>query len=293
MISDIPSHWDGPGKTLNNWIGAISGILNIYYNKIYVAFLLCRLETDAYFQTRKKSLSHMVDILKYVIVEDDEIDRLSVETEADKFPFLKRIASCSHPLEAAELISKYHPDILFLDIEMPGISGLQLVKMLSGEKILPVFITSHPEFALESYEIEAFDYLLKPLTAGRFARCALRLRDFCQLRVKAFAFEKEQESGVLLIKQGYERCKLQMQDILYVEAMKDYTRIVVPGRQYLVLTTLSSMQEKLPADQFIRIHRSYIVHVDKIISIKGNKIYLPDYELPVGKLYKNALRGIL
>ena len=232
------------------------------------------------------------DILKYLVVEDDEIDRLSVETEADKFPFLKRIASCSHPLEAVELITKCHPDILFVDIEMPGISGLQLVKKLANQQLLPVFITSHPEFAIESYEIEAFDYLLKPLTAERFARCALRLRDFCRLRVKAFAFEKEQESGTLMIKQGYEKCKLHLKDILYLEAMKDYTRIIVPGKQYLVLATLSSMQDQLPPEKFIRIHRSYVVNLDKIVRLKGNRVHLPEYDLPVGKLYKNALKGI-
>lgn len=235
----------------------------------------------------------MNDTLKYLIVEDDEIDRLSVETEADKFPFLKKIASCSHSLEAVELITQQRPDVLFLDIEMPGISGLQLAKMLTAKDLLPVFITSHPEFALASYEIEAFDYLLKPLTADRFARCALRLRNFSQLRTKAFAFEKEQESGVLLIKLGHEKCKLQLQDILYVEAMKDYTRIVVPGKQYLVLTTLSALQEKLPAEKFVRIHRSYIVRLDKIVRVKGNKIYLPDAELPVGKIYRSVLKSIL
>jgi DNA-binding LytR/AlgR family response regulator len=235
----------------------------------------------------------MNDTLKYLIVEDDEIDRISVETEADKFPFLKKIASCSHALEAVELISRYHPDVLFLDIEMPGMNGLQLVKMLTARELLPVFITSHPEFALASYDIDAFDYLLKPLTADRFARCALRLRDFNELRTKAFAFEKDQESGVLLIKQGHEKCKLQLQDILYVEAMKDYTRIVVPGKQYLVLTTLSAMQEKLPPEKFVRIHRSYIVRVDKIVRVKSNKIYLPDAELPVGKIYRNVLKDIL
>ena len=235
----------------------------------------------------------MNDTLKYLIVEDDEIDRLSVETEADKFPFLKRIASCSHALQAVELISQYHPDVLFLDIEMPGISGLQLAATLKGQDLLPVFITSHPEFAVDSYEIEAFDYLLKPLTAARFARCANRLHDFSLLRTRAFAFEKEQESGVLLIKQGYEKHKLQLQDILYLEAMKDYTRIVVPGRQYLVLTTLSAMQERLPPEKFARIHRSYVVRLDKIVAVKGNKIHLPETELPVGKLYKNVLKGIL
>jgi DNA-binding LytR/AlgR family response regulator len=233
----------------------------------------------------------MQETLKYLIVEDDEIDRLSVETEADKFPFLTRIASCSHPLEAAELIATCHPDVLFVDIEMPGISGLQLVKKLSAEKLLPVFITSHPEFAIESYEIEAFDYLLKPLAAERFARCALRLRDFCQLRNKAFAFEKEQESDTLIIKQGHEKHRLRMQEILYLEAMKDYTRIIVPGKQYLVLATLSSMQDKLAPEKFVRIHRSYVVNIDKIERVKGNKVNLPACELPLGKLYKNVLSG--
>ena len=235
----------------------------------------------------------MNDILKYLIVEDDEIDRISIETEADKFPFLKKIAACCHALEAVELISRHHPDVLFLDIEMPGMSGLQLVKMLTNRELLPVFITSHPEFALESYEIEAFDYLLKPLTASRFARCALRLQDFAGLRTKAFAFEQEQESGVLLIKQGHEKCKIQLQDILYVEAMKDYTRIILPGKQYLVLTTLSALQEKLPPEKFVRIHRSYLVRRDKVTRVKGNKIHLANTELPVGKMYRNVLKDLL
>jgi DNA-binding LytR/AlgR family response regulator/signal transduction histidine kinase len=231
--------------------------------------------------------------LKYLIVEDDDIDRLSVETEADKFPFLKRIASCSHALEAMELITECHPDVLFLDIEMPGINGMQLVKMLAGSSIIPVFITSHPEFAIESFEIEAFDYLLKPLTADRFARCSRRLHDFCRLRSQAFAFSKEQETGSIIIKQGHEKCKLRIQDILFLEAMKDYTRIMTVDKQYLVLTTLSDMQERLPSEKFVRIHRSYIVHTDKVTAVKSNKVFVASNELPVGKLYKNSLKGLL
>jgi DNA-binding LytR/AlgR family response regulator/signal transduction histidine kinase len=231
--------------------------------------------------------------LKYLIVEDDDIDRLSVETEADKFPFLKRIASCSHALEAMELIAECRPDILFLDIEMPGINGIQLVKMLAGTPIIPVFITSHPEFAIESFEIEAFDYLLKPLTADRFARCARRLNDFCRLRSQAFAFSQEQETGSIIIKQGHEKCKLRIHDILFLEAMKDYTRIVTADKHYLVLTTLSDMQERLPAEKFVRIHRSYIVHTDKVTAMKSNKVFVAAGELPVGKLYKHALKGLL
>jgi len=231
--------------------------------------------------------------LKYVIIDDDEIDRLAVETQASRYPFLQRLAVCSQPLEALELIGRYQPDILFADIEMPGLSGLQLVSMLGGKVPAPVFITSHPEYAIEGYERQAFDYLLKPLSPERFDQCARRLRDFFQLRAKAFAYEQQEESDILLIKQGYERYKLYLPDILFLEAMKDYTRIVTRQGSYLVLKPLSGMMEQLPADRFIRIHRSFIVNRDRIDSLKNNRLTLQTHELPVGKIYRQALNGIL
>ena len=152
----------------------------------------------------------MPDVLKYLIVDDEELDRLAIENEADKFPFLKMIASCAHPMHAAEMIHQHPPDIIFVDIEMPDLNGLELVKMFRNESMVPIFITSHPEFALDSYEMEAFDYLLKPLSAERFARCAYRLRDFFKLRDKAFAFDQDQETDCLIIKQGYEKHRLRI-----------------------------------------------------------------------------------
>jgi DNA-binding LytR/AlgR family response regulator len=227
--------------------------------------------------------------LKYLIADDQEIDRLNIEALASAFPFLHKIASCSHPLEALEFITQFEPDIIFVDIEMPEMSGLELIRIANGKVPAPVFITSHPEFALESYEIEAFDYLLKPVNKERFEKCAYRLRDFFQLRDNSFAFDKEQESGSIVIKQGHDKYKLQLQEIIYLEAMKDYVAIITPAKKYLVLGTISSMQEKLPADKFARIHRSYIVNTDKITAWKGNKILIDNHELPVGKLYKNIL----
>lgn len=231
--------------------------------------------------------------LKYVIVDDDEIDRLAVEIQASRYPFLQRLAVCSQPLEALELIGRHQPDIVFADIEMPGMSGLDLVSLLGGKVPAPVFITSHPEYAIEGYERQAFDYLLKPLTPERFGQCARRLRDFFQLRAKAFAFDRQEETDILLIKQGYERYKLYLPDILYLEAMKDYTRIVTRQNPYLVLNTLSGMMEQLPAERFIRIHRSFIANRDRIDALRGNKVILQHHELPVGKIYRQALNGIL
>jgi DNA-binding LytR/AlgR family response regulator/signal transduction histidine kinase len=235
----------------------------------------------------------MENTFRYLVVEDDELDRISLDVEAEKFPFLRKIGVCEHPLQAMELISQHQPDLLFVDIEMPGMSGIELLRLLKGQPFLSVLITSHPEFAVEGFELQAFDYLIKPLSAERFARCALRLRDFGELRHKAFAYEKEQESGAIVIKQGHDKCKVQLADIQYLEAMKDYTRLVTKDRQYLVLTTLSDLLEKLPQDKFIRIHRSYVVHTEKITAVKGTKVELAAAELPVGKLYRHTLKGML
>jgi two-component system, LytTR family, response regulator len=228
-------------------------------------------------------------LLKYVIIDDDEIDRAVVETEAAKFSFLQKIASCCNPLEATEIITRFNPDIIFLDIEMPDFSGIDLLRKKITDTALIVFITSHPEFALESYELEAFDYLLKPLSSERFARCAFRLHDFYKMRVKAFAFDTEQEKDFIIVKQGYDRYKISIHDILFLEAMKDYTRITTITQQYLVLTTLNGITEKLPVNNFVRIHRSYVVNKKKVDAIKKNKINIQSYVLPVGKLYKHAL----
>jgi DNA-binding LytR/AlgR family response regulator len=137
--------------------------------------------------------------------------------------------------------------------------------------------------------MEAFDYILKPLNPERFARCAARLCDFFELRAKAFAFEKDQVEDCIVIKQGYDKFKIVIHDILYLEAMKDYTRIVTPSKPYLVLGTLTGMCDKLPQEKFVRIHRSYIVNRNRIRSVHANKVQLDGCHLPVGKVYRNVL----
>jgi DNA-binding LytR/AlgR family response regulator len=231
--------------------------------------------------------------LKYIIVDDEEIDRLAIEAEASKFPFLRKIASCAHPLEAFELVTQFSPDIIFLDIEMPDLSGLDLIKNKKIGSALPVLITSHPDYAVEGYELDAFDYLMKPLNAERFARTANRLSEFFQMRNKAFAFESEQDLGFIVIKQGHDKLRVPINEILYLEAMRDYTKIKTGSSQYLVLTTLSGILNKLPAELFVRIHRSYVVNREKVSAIEKSKIRIQSQTLPVGKQFKQALKLFL
>jgi len=185
--------------------------------------------------------------LKYVIIDDDEIERAVIETEAAKFSFLEKIASCSYPLEAMEIITKFNPDVIFLDVEMRGLSGIELIRKKITDASLPVFITSHP------------------------------------------AFDIEQDTNFIIIKQGYDKYKIPIHDIVYLEAMRDYTRIATVTKQYLVLTTLNGITEKLPPDIFVRIHRSYVVNCTKVDAIQKNKINIQSQVFPIGKLYKHAL----
>lgn len=232
----------------------------------------------------------MPDPIKYLIVDDDELDRLAVMSEAAKYPYLQRVGICRNGTEAIEYINHLRPDIVFSDIEMTGTNGIDMLRSLYGKIPVPVFITSHPEFALESYDLEVFDYILKPLSAERFEKCMTRVADFFKLRQKAMNLDAPAESGYIMVKQGYEKHRLHHSDILFLESMKDYTKIrTVSGQSLLVLEALSSLLRQLPEDKFLRIHRSYAVNQTKIESIAAGKVTIQGNELPVGKSYKSVV----
>ncbi|MEP6674760.1 MAG: LytTR family DNA-binding domain-containing protein [Ferruginibacter sp.] len=232
----------------------------------------------------------MPQILTYIIVDDEEIDRISIEAEAARFPFLKKKANCAHALEAIEIIERNPPDIIFTDIQMPDINGLQLIRKISNLVAAPVFITSHTEFALDGFELEVFDYILKPLNHERFAKCVLRLQDFFELRSKAFAYQNN-EPDFIIIRQGHDKYKIALKDIIYLEAMKDYTKIITLNGNYLVLTTFANMLKSLSV-KFIQVHRSFIINSEQFSAMKDNKLYLDKYVLPIGKLYRQKLADL-
>jgi two-component system LytT family response regulator len=236
----------------------------------------------------------MYDYIKYLIVDDDELDRLTVLNEASKYPFLHKIGMCSNGNEAIETINKHRPDIVFSDIEMRGTSGIDIIRTLFGKIPAPVFITSHPEFALESYDLEIFDYILKPLSPERFQKCISRIQDFFSLRKKVMDIDSRNSdnSGYIMVKQGYEKHRLHHSDIIFLEAMKDYTKIkTLSGQSLLVLETLSSLLKQLPENKFVRVHRSYAVNIAKVECVSSSKVSLQGLEIPVGKSYKNAMNA--
>jgi DNA-binding LytR/AlgR family response regulator len=221
-------------------------------------------------------------------VDDEEVDRLTVMHFVKQYPFLQLLGSFENTAAALQFAKAAPPDVLFLDIDMPGINGLELRKEL-GAVPACIFITSYPDYAVESFELEALDFIVKPLKAERFAKTMVRLQTYLDIRHKATLLDYSLGGDTLFIKDGHEHVKLQLHDILYLEALRDYTSIVTSTKKYCVLSTLGNLLQQKAFQMFIRIHRSYAVQKHFINKITPKEVFINDIILPVGRSYKDAL----
>ncbi|MBN9381557.1 MAG: response regulator transcription factor [Chitinophagaceae bacterium] len=229
---------------------------------------------------------------KCFIIDDNELDRLSILSHARRYPFLDIDGVFGSARQALDLAQKSPPDILLLDIDMPGINGLDLRKQLEQVPAC-IFITSHPEFALESFETAALDFLVKPLRTERFEKAMGRLQRFLEIHYKAELLDYTLGEDTLFIKDGHSHIKLQLYDIIYLEALKDYTGIITRQKKYCVLSPLSHLLKEKTFQNFIRIHRSYAVQKHFINKITPKEILVNDTLLPVGRSYKDAVDKLL
>ena len=234
----------------------------------------------------------MTNELSCIIVDDDYLDRLSIETELNNLDCLRLIGSFDNATEAAEAINRHKPDVLFLDVDMPEISGLELFKSVSEYAPLCVIISSYPDYALQSFELKVFDYILKPLTTERFGETVKRLCDFVDIKEKAKAYTTLIENEKVIFKEGHNIVYLNVSDILYLEAFGDYTKVVTNNKNYLTLATLGGFLEELPSEKFARIHRSYAVAKEQIRQIGNATVGVGNINLPIGKTYRSTLSQI-
>lgn len=227
--------------------------------------------------------------IRYIAIDDNPIDLLMLKEYAASFSFLEHCGSFSTPIDGLAAAQILSPDLVFLDIEMPGMTGLDVLRQIKDKVAIAVFITSHPEFALEGFQLSALDYILKPLTAERFAHTARRIEEYWDMKQKAISYEVLFEKESLTIKDGHNQIKLPQQDIIYLEAMQDYTKVVTEKKNYLTLTTLTGFMEKLSNKNFLRIHRSYAVAIKKIKELHADKVVCGDITIPIGKTYRSAM----
>lgn len=227
-----------------------------------------------------------------IIVDDNKLDGLTVLSFVRKYPFIQVDGLFESALIALEFARKSPPDVLLLDIDMPGLNGLDLRKEL-GDIPACIFITSHPEFALEGFESAALDFIVKPLRTDRFEKAMERLELFLEVHYKAALLDYTLGEDTLFIKDGHNHIKLQLHEIIYLEALKDYTGIITRQKKYCVLTPLGSLLKEKSFQSFIRIHRSYAVQKHFIEKITPREVMINNMQLPVGRSYKESIDRLL
>lgn len=227
-----------------------------------------------------------------VVVDDEPLALKLLSDYVNKTPFLQLIKQTTNPFEAIELVQAGGVDLLFLDIQMPELTGLQLMKII-GHKCKVILTTAYPDYALDGYEFDVIDYLLKPITFDRFLVAAHKARERVSAEpavVIQAAAPKEPVAGYIFVKTEYKIQKIDLADILYMEGLRDYVAIHIPGGKVLTLQSMRSFQEQLPESQFMRVHKSYLVALDKIEFIERNRIVIAGNYIPVGETYQEQFQ---
>jgi len=224
-----------------------------------------------------------------IIVDDDELDRLMVQSCLRNYPEIKVLEVFSSPLDALAFLEDHSVDILFLDIDMPEMSGIELRKRLPKDAIC-VFITSYPEHAVESFEVDALDFLVKPLKADRFKQTVTRIHDYLEVRQKVSLFEASLGGDTIVVKEGHSQSKIKLHSILYLQAMKDYTLIFTTEKRHCVLISLGNLLKEHEFQSFARVHRSFAVNQTYIEKVSSNEVFLKNEQVvPLGRGYKETL----
>lgn len=219
-----------------------------------------------------------------VIIDDEPIARKGLKEYIADVDFLEIIGEFDSPLKATELISSGDVQLLFLDIQMPRITGLDFFKSLPHPPPV-IFTTAYPQYALEGFEVNALDYLVKPFTFERFLKAVLKAKEYYEVRESNLAPEKT--SDYFFIKADNKLVKIMFDELLYVEALQNYVTIHTPSKKYMTYLTFKAVEDYLPPDKFIKVHKSYIVAASKIDSIEGNDIRIGQQHIPISRNQKD------
>jgi len=224
--------------------------------------------------------------LRAIIVDDEPIARQILQQYAADDGRLEILANCKNAMEAIRFLNQNEVEVVFLDINMPKLTGLELLKALNIKPFV-IFTTAYREYAVEGFELEALDYLVKPFSFQRFLQAVNRAIERKQTNIP------NENANFFFVKANGQNIKILYANILYVEAMSEYIRIHTSNQKITTLQSLRNMEAKLPSDQFLRVHRSYLIALDKIEAIEGNQVLISEVKIPVSKSYRDALAVIV
>lgn len=226
--------------------------------------------------------------MKCIIIDDEPLALELLEDFVSKIPYLELVASCSNAFEATTILQTQKIDLIFTDIEMPDFSGIDFIKSLEVKPLF-IFTTAYSHYAVEGFNLNAIDYLVKPIPFHRFLKAVTRAHNLLQLKVeeKTPIVNSQVTPKFIFVKSEYENLKINLADIKYIESLKDYIKIHThKEKPILTLSSLKSFEEKLGKSNFIRVHKSYIVSLKHIYSVQRNRIIIDDNWIPIGLNYR-------
>lgn len=226
-------------------------------------------------------------VINCIVIDDEPLARKGLKEYIADFDFLNLAGEYDNPLKAAEQISKGEVQLLFLDIQMPKITGLDFFKTLQHPPPV-IFTTAYPQYALEGFEVNALDYLVKPISADRFMKAVMKAKEYYEVREKNQA-EISPSSDYFFIKADSRLLKVFYDDVLFVEALQNYIVIHTKDKRHISYLTFKSVENYLPASLFMKTHKSYIVAVSKIESIEGNDIRIGQHHIPISRNLKDEV----
>lgn len=224
-----------------------------------------------------------------IIVDDDKLARVTIKILVDQFDFLHLKQECATPIEAFNYLKTDDVDLIFLDVEMTGMTGIELVKNLEKRPII-IMISSKQEYALEAFEINVADYLIKPVSLSRFTKAISKAKELFDIK-NSLLDTNEKSKDYIFVRSNSILTKIQLNDILYVSASGDYVNIYTreKNKRITVHCTLKAIEEKLPANKFYRFHRSYLGALDYVETVKDNTVCIGKQYLPIGEQFKKEL----
>lgn len=221
-----------------------------------------------------------------IALDDEPLALDIIEAYVKKHPELNLIARCNNAEEASKVLNSQHIDLMFLDIQMPGVTGLNFVRSLKNKPLF-MFTTAYSEYAIDGFELDAIDYLLKPIAYDRFEKAIEKAKEYYTIKNNSGLTESDLENDFIFVKANQQLIKLAYGEILYVEAFADYVKIFLNDRKIVTLQTMKKMEAKLPSDIFSRVHRSFIVNRKALQSFSTSVCEVNGEKIPVGKNYKN------
>jgi DNA-binding LytR/AlgR family response regulator len=224
--------------------------------------------------------------MKCLVVDDNKMARMALKQLVSQVQNLELVAECSNAMEAYNQLGANSIDLLFLDIEMPEMSGIDLIKKLGAKKPLIIFTTAKTDYAVEAFELNVIDYLVKPITQPRLVQAVEKAQEALDSNKEEV---KVEEQGFVFVKDNGMLKRISIDDILFLEAMGDYVKVHTAAKFHVVHATLKSIEEKLPSTKFLRVHRSYIVAINKIDFIQEGTIAIGKTTIPVADTHKANL----